>query len=338
MKKVIECPYCDGQAHLQKQSRELTYRKEVFGIHAHFYQCAKCNEEFTTTETDTISIFQAQNQYRERYSIPFPEEVIAIRAKYDLSATKMSEVLGLGVNGYGNYEKGEIPTPAHGNLVSMANNAEVFKGMLEKAKHYFSNSGYDNAMKTVVFLVEKQNIAQPFYSKLNQYNEPVSLTGFKRPNKDKIANVLIFFINGSNKDFNDKLKLNKLLFYIDFVNYKLFGFSITGLSYRAIDYGPVPTFYDNIYTYFENEGIISSKWIKDAVGAAKETFETQAAFDAKLFTPEELIVIEGIRETFKNTSSWDLVDLSHKERGWIELHPNREIINYQHYAFDIVGA
>ncbi|MBK7883908.1 MAG: hypothetical protein IPJ81_08950 [Chitinophagaceae bacterium] len=95
MKKVIECPYCDGYANLEKQTKELSYRKELFKVIEHFYKCNKCNEEFTTTETDTVTLLQAYNQYREKYSIPFAEEIISLREKYELSAIKMSEVLGL---------------------------------------------------------------------------------------------------------------------------------------------------------------------------------------------------------------------------------------------------
>lgn len=66
MKQKIECPYCDGTANLQKEAKELNYRKDAFKIVAHFYKCEKCNEEFTTTEADTISLMQAHNQYREK--------------------------------------------------------------------------------------------------------------------------------------------------------------------------------------------------------------------------------------------------------------------------------
>ena len=138
--------------------------------------------------------------------------------------------------------------------------------------------------------------------------------------------------------FNDKLKLNKLLFYSDFVNYKQFGYSITGLSYRAIDYGPVPSCYDNIFTYFENENIFKSKWIKDSNGSAKETFITELEFDESLFSNDEKQVLGKIIETFKDTSSWDMVDLSHKEQCWNDLNLEREIINYQLCAFSLVGV
>lgn len=338
MKQVIECPYCDGQAKMKKENKELNFRKETFKVVAHFYKCNKCLEEFTTTETDTITILQAHNQYRERHYIPFIEDICAIREKYELPANKMSEVLGLGVNGYSNYEKGEIPTPAIGNLINTISNPNVFIGLLHRAKSSFNKNAYEKAKERVEYLIQKERDISPFYCTINQYNDANNFTGYKKPNLDKLANVLIVFISKCKPEFNDRLKLNKLLFYVDFYHYKLVGFSLTGLSYRAIQYGPVPTYYDNIYTYFENDGVICSKWVKGENGSGKELFLTSGQFDTKHYSLAELETIDTIISKFQNTSSWDLVDLSHKEKGWMELHGDKGIISYQEYAFDLIGA
>lgn len=336
MNPVIECPYCDGQAELKKQIKELTYRKDSFKVYAHYYQCNLCAEEFTTTESDTITILQLHNQYRVKHNIPFIEEIIEIRETFELSAVKMSEVLGLGVNGYGNYEKGEMPTPAMGNLIRTARNPIVFIEMLKNGKNYFSDGMYIDALSRLNYLINK-DINNPYQVRINQHYEPNALTGFKKINKEKLANILVFYIENCKSQFNDRLKLNKLLFYTDFLSYKLSGLSITGLCYRAIQYGPVPTFYDNIYASLENEEVILSNWIKDNDGSAKEHFKTERHFDINLFNETEKTIIECISANFKNTSSWDLVDLSHKEKAWIDLYSNRDLIDYQTYAFELKG-
>ena len=40
------------------------------------------------------------------------------------------------------------------------------------------------------------------------------------------------------------------IFYIDFLSYREYGSAMTGLTYRAIDYGPVPEKWDKIYSEF----------------------------------------------------------------------------------------
>src|ERR1700739_2015590 len=132
MKEVIECPYGEGRALLTKAPQKITFRKEEFSVTAHFYVCEDCGEEFTTNETDEITLVQAYNQYRAKHGIPFPEEIKASREKYQLSAAKMSEVLQLGENGYANYEKGEMPTPAIGTLIRTASKPVNFLDFLKR--------------------------------------------------------------------------------------------------------------------------------------------------------------------------------------------------------------
>ncbi len=93
MKNLIECPYCDGNAKLHRKDKEINYRKEMFCVVEHYYKCENCKEEFTTTKTDTVTMTQVYNMYRKKYNIPSLEEIIAIREQYDISATKMSEIL-----------------------------------------------------------------------------------------------------------------------------------------------------------------------------------------------------------------------------------------------------
>lgn len=338
MKQRIECPYCDGSANLQKEAREIIYRKESFKIVAHFFKCEKCSEEFTTTEADSISLMQVHNQYREKNNIPFPEEIAEIRSKYDLPASKMSEVLGLGANGYSNYENGEIPTPAYGNLISAASEPQTFMNFLDKSKEHFSPNAFKKAKEKVTYLIHVEDETNMLCESLNVYNKPNNYTGYKKPEPSKIANLFIYFIQHSKPDFNDKLKLNKLLFFTDFTHYKNHGSSISGLSYRAIQYGPVPTNYDNIYAYLENEQLINSKFLKLSNGGAREVFLSNAEFDKSLFSDEELETLGNIKVKFANMSTWDIVDLSHLEKAWKELEANRELIGYQDYAFELAAV
>jgi len=80
-------------------------------------------------------------------------------------------------------------------------------------------------------------------------------TGFVKPNLDKFANMVIYFVI---KEKPCKTKLNKLLFYSDFLHYKNHLKAISGSRYRAISLGPVPTEYDAIYDWMNNNNFIYS--------------------------------------------------------------------------------
>jgi putative zinc finger/helix-turn-helix YgiT family protein len=338
MKQRIECPYCDGVANLCKEIKDLTYRKEVYKVVVHFYKCEKCDEEFTSTEVDNISLIQVHNQYREKNNIPFPEEIAAIRKKYDLPASKMSEVLGLGANGYSNYENGEIPTPALANLISAAAQPQTFIRLLDNAKEHFSANAFKKARERVSNLIQRIEEDNHLCAYLNIYNRPNNYTGYKKTVPLKIANLITYFVQHSNPEFNDKLKLNKQLFFADFTHYKNYGSSITGLTYRAIKYGPVPANYDNIYAYLENEQLISSRFLKLKNGGAREVFISETTFDTELFTEEERETLTTLTVKFAEISSWDIVDLSHEEKAWKELEANKQLISYQQYAFELTSV
>jgi putative zinc finger/helix-turn-helix YgiT family protein len=335
MKEKIECPYCDGVANLRKEVKGITYRKEVFKIVAHFYRCEKCGEEFTTTEADTISLIQVHNQYREKNNIPFADEIGTIRQKYELSASKMSEVLGLGANGYSNYENGEIPTPAYGNLISAAAEPNTFMNFLDKAKERFSDNAFNKAKERIVSLIRTQDKNKNLCTTLNVYSEANNFTGYRKIDPARIANLITYYIQHSKPDFNDKLKLNKQLFFTDFTHFKNYGMSISGLSYRAIKYGPVPAKYDNIFAYLESEQVVNSQFIKLPNGSVRETFLSETNFDEELFSEQEIETIKSIGERFADMSTWDIVELSHEEKAWKELEANRRLIGYQDYGFEL---
>ena len=68
MKTKVECPYCDGIAALKIVPKEIKYRKEEFRVNAHFYKCEKCQEEFTTTETDAFTMELVNELFRQKNS------------------------------------------------------------------------------------------------------------------------------------------------------------------------------------------------------------------------------------------------------------------------------
>ena len=59
--------------------------------------------------------------------------------------------------------------------------------------------------------------------------------------KEKLGNAVIYF--SENTEHCHKLKLFKLLYYLDFWHFKETGKSVTGLTYNAWGKGPVSLFF-----------------------------------------------------------------------------------------------
>ncbi len=338
MKKNMECAYCDGIAELKTEKKEIEFRKEKFAIHQLFYRCLKCGEEFTTNEVDLLTTEQIYNQYREKHKIPFPEEVIAIREKYQLPATKMSQVLGLGVNSYSNFEKGEVPSISIGNLIRTASQPKIFKDLLINAKDYFSENNFEKTLGHLDFLINKdENIdirSSEWIFSSKYYRAPNSFNGYKMLDIDKISNLVIYFLSNCDSHFNDKLKLNKLFFFTDFLNYQKCVRSVTGIAYKAIPHGPTPSNHDCIYEVLKDEKLIGSKIVPTTNGNAIELFESKESYNWEIFSETERETITYITKMFGKLSSWQVHELSnHYVRN--ELNEKGELISYQDHAFDL---
>ena len=127
-------------------------------------------------------------------------------------------------------------------------------------------------------------------------------------------------------------KMNKLLFYIDFLSYRENGMAISGLSYKAIDYGPVPERWDVVYSEFD-EIHQELRSARDFVGSV--LISTDKA-DMTLFSEAERKVMEQVLERFKSLSSRELSKLSHEEKAWINHHDRHESIPFSE-AFDLTA-
>lgn len=326
-------PFTGKLMRIIKENTILSYRKDEFNIVYHSYECVDTQERFTDDELDSININQVHNQYREKYGIPFPEQIKNIREKYEVSAKKMSEILGLGSNAYRLYESGEMPTVAIGRLILSIDDAEEFKRQIEYSNHLLKESDYSKLIRNVDKLIEiKKNYWQKIYNNEYLYKTIDDSSGYKLLDIDKIANALSFFATSKIDLF--KTKVNKLLFYSDFLNYQRYGSSMFGITYKAIPFGPVPVEYEKIFKHLYDEDIIDIEQVRIDHNYA-EKFIPHLPFNQELFNPIELRVLQDVVNKFKGKNTTEVVDISHEEDAWIENKNSRNIISYNKYAFNL---
>ncbi len=334
IKHKVECPICEGKAFLKFEQKSVPFRKENFQIYSHFYKCEKCNEEFTTTEIDNLNITQVYNQYRERHNIPTSEQIKLIRKRYNISAVKMSLILGIGQNQYGLYESGEIPNESNSQLISLITNPKVFKEHLLKRKSILQPKEFEKILHKIELAISDYD--ESSYSLTNRYFDPFispsEFTGFKFASFKKFANMILFFLN----DAFLVTRLNKYLFYADFLNYKSTGYSISGYNYAAIPLGPVPQDYKTIYNIVEENNFITTETYDYGIDFT-EKFTLLKNFDSSIFTENELNTLQKVKVKFANLKTKEIIEMSHKEIGWKENVESKNLISYQKYAFRLKG-
>jgi putative zinc finger/helix-turn-helix YgiT family protein len=330
----MKCAFCSGEAKLNIEEAKILFRKEGFKIHKHFYECEKCKEQFTTNEIDQLNINQVYNQYREKYQIPFPKQLTQIRERYGLSASKMAEVLGFGVNVYRNYESGEIPNVSNGTLLNLIRMPEEFKKVVLNKRKIFTEKQFDKLVDKLDKLIYKEkskNYLDRFI--MDENSIPNEYSGFSVLSIDKYANMFLFFLESNNYLF--KVKLNKLLFYTDFYHFKKTGFSISGYKYQAVQNGPVPYRYDLIYDYLWQNEFIQYDLVELNDNLVEQPIPLKK-FNPDYFDSNELDALKTINEIFKKLSRQQIVDLSHQEKAWEEQIKHKGIISYLKYAFSLL--
>lgn len=324
---------------LRKEHRNLMFRKEEYEVVYHYFLCEDSREKFTNDELDEINLRQLYNQYRVAHKLPFPEDIKNIRFKYGLSAIKMAEVLGFGVNVYRNYEAGEVPNESNARLIQLAADPRKFRELLDISQ-IFEGDDLSKLEKHIDKLIETKRAE----SIQKQFAEAYLLdatglddyTGYKKPNFEKLTEIVVYF----SKQLKPwKTQLNKLLFYTDFLHYKKTCYAISGARYRAINMGPVLNNFNSIFEYMVNQGdidILKIEFTEEKVG---EQFapNTKRVFNPEVFTKEEMETLQTVSKKLGRLKTKEIIDISHKEAAWrTSFEAGKQIISYKN-AFDLVA-
>jgi hypothetical protein len=158
-------------------------------------------------------------------------------------------------------------------------------------------------------------------------------SGYRNPNFEKFTEMVVYF---SEHIKPYKTKMNKLLFYADFLMFKETCFSISGMRYNAINMGPVPHNFQSIFEYLANKDEIDINYSEFSNGGFGEQFiaRSDRPFNSSLFNEMELDVLKKIVATFKTTTTNDIIEISHLEKAWKENEQAKNVISYE-YAFEL---
>lgn len=228
-----------------------------------------------------------------------------------------------------------MPSISNARLIQMANDPKKFADMVELCDDLDENTKSKYLNKAQKLIEEhKRNI---FSFNLKDYLLGDSLadiySGYRNPSFEKFTEMVVYF---SEKVQPFKTKMNKLLFYADFLMFRQSCFSISGTRYKAISMGPVPHNFQSVFEYLANKDEIDVHCFDFPDGGFGEQFiaRQDRAFNPSLFSKEELEVLEKVATTFKKTTTADIIELSHLEKAWKENEQAKNVISYE-YAFEL---
>ncbi len=132
------------------------------------------------------------------------------------------------------------------------------------------------------------------------------------------------------------VKLNKLLFFSDFLAYAELEEPITAAEYIKLEYGPSPKNMLPIREEMESLGEITVSR-QSHYGYPQDRIIPRRDPDLSAFTGDELKLVERVIEGFRNDNATQLSNLTHHFPGW-QSAATREVIPYEAIFLSNVGV
>ena len=162
------------------------------------------------------------------------------------------------------------------------------------------------------------------------------MVALTRPKIDERAykNAVLYFIKYCNNQYLHATKLNKLLYYLDFIYFRDHAQSVTGDRYIHQGYGPVPTHIDEILTTLKSEGTIDTESVPhNDSEMINFKLKDNSKLDESVFSPEQKELLKHICDEFGSWPTEKIVAQTHLEAPWFYSKPY-EVVDYA-YARDI---
>ncbi|MCP5276532.1 MAG: SocA family protein [Burkholderiales bacterium] len=151
--------------------------------------------------------------------------------------------------------------------------------------------------------------------------------------REKLINAIVYF--AKNIQFLGKVKLFKLLYFLDFDHYKEVGRSVTGLDYFAWKMGPVPvSLYKEVDMPEQDMAEKIEFIVKKVRNGDMLTVLPLCDFDQKHFTKRELRIMQSLVDQYANARAEEMVEATHLEnqpwhKVYIEEGNKQKIIPYK---------
>ena len=313
MDKVF-CPDCVKMVDFDviERAETFTVRGEEITVDARIPACRDCGEEIGTAGFGDATFTAVYNEYRKRHGLLMPEGIRGIRARYGLGQEAFAGLLGWGDVTLSRYENGSLQSESHDGTLRLAEDPRNVARLFERNGDRLS--------------AEQRTTLQARLDALLGERSGVIAREEAAPYGDasarKLGEMMVFF---AERPKVWRTKLNKLLFYADFLHAKRHGFAISGARYVRLQFGPVP---DGFYT-LQSELVADASIDEIPAETGDRTgtlFAARRPADWSIFSPDELETMDYVAGHFARWSATRIKDYSHEEPAWLETH-DRETIS-----------
>lgn len=320
------CPHCDSEvaANVINTTEKIKIRGEYIVYEAEKIECPACGRAIGDSRAEAKNLERAYSIYRDKHNLVSPSDIANLRKAYGLSLREFSKFLGFGEQTVTKYESGSLPDDLHSNMVKMARTALGAKTLLGLNLEKLSSSSIEK-IEQYISSIESDPDYDDRWFDLRMLDDdaeaaPSRKNGYRSFDMERAASLVATLAAKCSKLY--KTKLQKAMFFCDFLSCERFGRSITGLSYAHANYGPIINNGDYLIARLSDEGSIRL----EECGWGEIVKSESQPLD--IFTAAESELIDEVAsfvDSFSTASS--ISDFSHGLRAWNET-PNGHLIDY----------
>ncbi len=135
-------------------------------------------------------------------------------------------------------------------------------------------------------------------------------------NEEKFRELLLYVCAkcATHRKFG-AIKLNKILFYADFLAYRRLGQPITGVEYQKLEKGPAPRRLIPIRKEMIAQGDLAIQ-PRETWGMIQERPINLRSPRLALFTAEQIALVDTVIEKLRGLTADQTSELSHRYLGW----------------------
>jgi hypothetical protein len=139
-----------------------------------------------------------------------------------------------------------------------------------------------------------------------------------QPENDEKFQELVLYI--SQKCATDPtfgaIKLNKILFYSDFLTFAKSGVAITGFAYQRLQNGPAPRRLVPVRNKMIQQRILALQEVQLKNGRVQKRTVNLREANLNIFTGAEIAMVDFIIDSLSDCDAQTVSDISHRMVGW----------------------
>ena len=321
----MNCPLCDKTHEIEERKRLATtiIKGDKVTYEESFFICVNMDEEENEFETGSMAnenLINARNSYRIDHGLLTSYEIVAIRESYGLSQVDLARLLGWGEATISRYESKAIQDEAYDTMLRLIkDNPLQALEFLKKNADKFSGPKRQEVRSKIVEKLDSYGkeylTRQAFEGEYANYEEPSDANGFVLLNIDKIEAIISYIAEKVANLF--KVKLMKMLWYVDALSYKKDGYAITGLVYRHNEMGALPIGH---YRLMSLENLNVREEVSVNYDSMLHVYPSKG-MDYSVLSTRDKKIIDTVIKKFKNYKAQEIVDYMHEEKAYQETNP-----------------